>query len=322
MAQFHIDVHLGPDEQRATLERDALEGLTCTPKSIPSKYFYDEVGADLFDQITRLDEYYLTRRETEIFLARADDISKLTGADTFIELGSGTSNKTTILLDAFSQAGSLQRYIPFDVDEKTMRAAAQTIMARYHDVSVHAVVGDFESHLSQIPHGGRRVLAFIGSTIGNLTGEQRKGFLAEVAEVLEPGDAFLLGADLMKDQRRLELAYDDPAGVTAEFNRNVLRVLNKELQANFDVNKFQHVARFDEDHEWMQMSLRSTVDQEVRLSSIGLDIAFAKDERLLTEISAKFRRESLEGELAEAGLEMRHWWTDTAGDFGVSLSFR
>lgn len=322
MKRLRVDVALDTEQLLETLKRDALDGLSSNPKSIPSKYFYDEVGSDLFDKITRLPEYYLTRAEGEIFASRAKEIAALTRADTFIELGSGTSHKTTMLLDAFAEIGSLRRYVPFDVHEGTLRSAAAKVIARYEDVNVHAVVGDFEKHLAQIPRGGRRLIAFIGSTIGNLTPLQRKGFLSEIADSLEPGDAFLLGTDLMKDVRRLELAYDDPAGVTADFNRNVLNVLNKELQANFNIAAFAHVARFDEDNEWMEMSLKARTEQHVTVKAISLAVTFAIGEHLFTEISCKFRRSDLERELAEAGLAMRRWWTDPAGDFGVSLSFR
>jgi L-histidine N-alpha-methyltransferase len=315
-----IDVHLDPDELSRALERDVREGLGSTPKTLPPKWFYDERGCELFDEITRLPEYYPTRTERAILVAHAADVATRTKADTLVELGSGTSEKTRLLLDAFAEAGTLTRFVPFDVSEPTLRAAAAAIARAYDGVDVHAVVGDFERHVGLLPRGGTRVVAFLGSTIGNLAPAPRASFLADVAAGLEPGDAFLLGTDLVKDPARLVAAYDDDAGVTAAFNRNVLRVVNRELDADFDPDAFAHVARWDTDQEWIEMRLRAGSAQRARIARLDLDVAFASGEEVRTEISAKFRREGVERELAAAGLELVEWWTDPAGDFALSLS--
>jgi L-histidine N-alpha-methyltransferase len=316
-----VDVYITPSDLSDALEADVRAGLTAQPKTLPPKYFYDDYGSKLFDDITRLPEYYPTRTERAILVARADEIAARTGADTLIELGSGTSEKTRLLLDAFARAGTLQRFVPFDVSETTLRDAAAAIAREYRDVHVHAVVGDFERHLDRIPVGGTRLVAFLGSTIGNLVPSQRADFLAAVAAGLRPGDALLLGTDLVKSESRLVAAYDDDAGVTAEFNRNVLRVVNRELDATFDPDAFSHVAVWDAEHEWIEMRLRSDEQQRVGVGRLDLDVSFAPGEELRTEISAKFRADGVERELAAAGLALAEWWTDPAGDFALSLSF-
>ncbi len=317
---IRVDVHLEPDAMVRALEADVRAGLSTTPKTLPPKWFYDERGSELFDEITRLPEYYPTRAERSILTERAGEIAARTSADTLVELGSGTSEKTRLLLDALAGAGTLRRFVPFDVSEETLRSAAAAIAGEYDGIEVHAVVGDFEHHLDQIPTDGRRVVAFLGSTIGNLAPEARAKFLSEVASGLAPGDSLLLGTDLVKDVARLVAAYDDAAGVTAEFNRNVLRVLNRELDANFDVGAFAHVARWDSTQEWIEMRLRAQSAQVVAIESLGIEVRFADGEELRTEISAKFRREGVESELAAAGLQVAAWWTDPAGAFALSLS--
>ncbi|HEX9970357.1 MAG TPA: L-histidine N(alpha)-methyltransferase [Acidimicrobiales bacterium] len=316
-----VDVHLGPDDIARALRDDARRGLTETPKWLPPKWFYDERGSRLFDEITRLDEYYPTRCERSILEARAGEIAVAVGADTLVELGSGTSTKTRLLLDAMTAAGTLRRFVPFDVSEATLREAGAAILDAYPEVDVHGVVGDFERHLSLLPRGGTRLVAFLGGTIGNLWPTERTKFLHELVGGMAAGDALLLGTDLVKDVARLEAAYDDAAGVTAEFNRNVLLVLNRELGASFDPSSFDHVARWNPQEEWMEMWLRSQVRQSVAVPALGLDVGFEADEELRTEVSAKFRRAGVEAELAAVGLELRHWWTDEAGDFALSLSF-
>jgi L-histidine N-alpha-methyltransferase len=320
-ADVRIDVHLEPGAMAAALEADVRAGLGAIPKTLPPKWFYDDRGSELFDAITRLPEYYPTRTERAILSAHAGDVAELTKADTLVELGSGTSEKTRILLDALAGTGTLRRFVPFDVSEQTLRAAAAAVAREYDGVAVHAVVGDFEHHLGELPGDGTRVVAFLGSTIGNLTPGPRAEFLAELARGLHPGDALLLGTDLVKDVARLEAAYDDAAGVTAEFNRNVLRVLNRELGANFDPDAFAHVARFDPLAEWIEMRLRADGEQRVRIERLDLDVRFAYGEEVRTEISAKFRRSGVEQELAAAGLELTEWWTDPNGDFALSLAF-
>jgi L-histidine Nalpha-methyltransferase len=247
-------------------------------------------------------------------------VAEQSAADTLIELGSGTSEKTRFLLDALAGQRVLRRFVPFDVDETTLRAASAAVAREYPGVEVHAVVGDFERHLDLLPAGGRRLMAFLGSTIGNLTPERRSTFLGAVGTSLQAGDAFLLGTDLVKDVGRLEAAYDDSAGVTAAFNRNLLVRLNRELGGDFVPERFEHVARFDTEREWIEMHLRSTCDQVVTVAELDLAVSFATGEEMRTEISAKFRPEALEDELVAAGLQPVRFWTDPDGDFGLSLA--
>jgi L-histidine N-alpha-methyltransferase len=316
-----VDVHLAPDAAARALEADVRAGLRAMPKTLPPKWFYDERGSELFDAITRLPEYYPTRTERSILVAHAPELAEITKADTLVELGSGTSEKTRLLLDGLRDAGTLERFVPFDVSEQTLRDAAAAVAEEYPGVRVHAVVGDFEHHLRDLPGGGTRVVAFLGSTIGNLAPEPRARFLADLAATLAPGDALLLGTDLVKDVDRLLAAYDDAAGVTAAFNRNVLSVIDRELDADFDPEAFDHVAVWDPHEEWIEMRLRSRRAQTVHVRALGLQVEFAASEDLRTEISAKFRRGRVEEELAVAGFRLAEWWTDPADDFALSLSF-
>ena len=322
MTDLSLDNYLAADAADAALRRDVRDGLTQQPKTLPPKWFYDAVGSDLFDQITRLPEYYPTRAEAQILAARAGEIATASGADTLVELGSGTSEKTRALLNALREQGSLRRFIPFDVDPSVLQLAGQAIQQEYPGVEINAVCGDFEEHLGKIPAVGRRLVAFLGSTLGNLTPGPRAEFLASVSEMMQPGDTLLLGTDLVKDVDRLVRAYDDSAGVTAQFNRNVLTVVNRELGADFDVPAYQHVARWNADEERIEMWLRSTRPQRVHITALDLDVDFADGEEMLTEVSCKFRRSGVDAELAAAGLERTHWWTDDAGDFGLSLSVK
>lgn len=314
--------YLAADAAATALRRDVREGLTGSPKSLPPKWFYDAVGSDLFDQITRLPEYYPTRAEAEILRTHAAAITAAAGADTLVELGSGTSEKTRILLSAMRETGELRTFIPFDVDASVLTAAGEAVSAEYPGVDVDAVCGDFEEHLGKIPAGGRRLVIFLGSTIGNLTPGPRAEFLAALSESLAPGDTLLLGTDLVKDTGRLVRAYDDAAGVTAQFNLNVLTVVNRELDADFDPSAFEHVAKWNEAEERIEMWLRSRTAQRVRIAALDLDVDFADGEEMITEVSTKFRPERVRSELAAAGLTLQHWWTDAAGDFGLSLSTR
>ncbi len=320
-ANVRVDVHLSAADIAAALAEDVRRGLTATPKELPPKWFYDDRGSALFDEITRLPEYYPTRAERSILERWAADIASVAKADTLVELGSGTSEKTRLLLSALADAGMLRRFVPFDVSEQTLRDAANAIAAEYA-VDVHAVVGDFERHLGELPRDGTRIVAFLGSTIGNLAPAARAAFLAEVADGLEPGESLLLGTDLVKDVARLEAAYDDSAGVTAEFNRNVLHVINRELDADFVPDEFAHVALWNAEAEWIEMLLRPDARQHVTVRSLDLSVDFAAGEEMRTEISAKFRLPGVEQELADAGLELREWWTDPDGDFALSLSFK
>ncbi len=322
MPELELDIHLDADEWAPQLRTDVLNGLTSSPKTLPPKWFYDDRGSDLFDQITRLPEYYPTNAERQILRKRAAEIAELSGADTLIELGSGTSEKTRVLLDAFTSSGQLQRFVPFDVSEQTLIDAAKVIGEDYPEMSIHGVVGDFERHLEMLPTGGRRVIVFLGGTIGNFAPTQRQEFLEQVVSTLNPGDSFVLGTDLVKDHGRLVAAYDDSQGVTAEFNKNVLAVVNRHLGANFDVDSFEHVAIFDAENAWIEMRLRSLVDQTVHIADLDLDVSFTAGEEMRTEISAKFTRDRVAAELSDVGLDLVEWWTDAAGDYALSLSTR
>jgi L-histidine N-alpha-methyltransferase len=312
----HVINHLDRGYLRQALEHDVRTGLTAVPKWLPPKWFYDAAGSELFSRITRLPEYYPTRRELAILRARAADLAAASGADTLVELGSGTSEKTVLLLEALAA----RVYTPVDVDAVTLSAAAHRLAGRFPGLRVRAVCADFEHHLALLPRTGRRMVAFLGGTIGNLEPAARAVFLKDLRATLRPGDTFLLGADLVKDTGRLVAAYDDPAGVTAAFNRNVLRVINRELDADFDPEAFEHVALYDERHEWIEMRLRASRDMRVRIGGLGVVADFVAGEEVRTEISAKFRPEGLRAELAAAGFEVRRRYTDPAGDFTLILA--
>ncbi|MFV1991118.1 MAG: L-histidine N(alpha)-methyltransferase [Acidimicrobiales bacterium] len=320
MPEPSIEIHLHEDDFRRSLYNDVTAGLTRLPKILPPKYFYDDRGSELFEEITKVEEYYPTRREREILEHEASSIARLAQADTLVELGSGTSLKTMLLLSAFHDQGLLKRFVPFDVSEATLAEAAASIADRWADVAVHAVVGDFERHLGEIPREGKRMFIFLGGTIGNLDEHDRAQFLEQLVATMNPGDSLLLGTDIVKAPARLVAAYDDSAGVTADFNLNMLRVLNRELDGDFDLAAFEHVALWNADHERIEMHLRSLREQTVHLGDLDLDVHFANGEMMRTEISCKFRRESIASELAAAGLTLQHWWTDAHGDFGLSLS--
>ena len=304
------------EDRRLALREEALHGLTSTPKELPPKWFYDRRGSELFEAITRLPEYYLTRAERSILERRAGEIAGLTEATTLIELGSGTSDKTRLLLDALSP----RRFVPFDVSEETLHSSAERLALRYPRLEVAALVGDFDLPLPPLPAGEPRLLAFLGSTIGNLLPARRAVFLADVAASLDEDDWFLLGADLVKSPARLVAAYDDPTGVTREFNLNVLRVLNRELDADFDLSAFEHVARWNAEAEWMEIYLRSNRRQTVRLAALELEVEFDAGELMRTEISAKFHLRRLAAELEASGLRVERRWTDGAGEFAGLLA--
>jgi L-histidine Nalpha-methyltransferase len=370
-----VDVQLLPGDLRAALRRDARAGLGATPKSMPPVWFYDDRGSALYEDITRLPEYYPFRTEATLLRRAAPELAEAAKARVLVELGSGTSEKTRLLLvpqqvtfalswrargvarkdaarstppatarartpraassgrrdrspmlpagalDAMASASAgLDGYVPFDVSEATLRAAAEAIAAELR-IGVHAVVGDFHEHLDGIPDLGEpRLIAFLGSTIGNLAPAQRRGFLAELRAVLDPSDRFLLATDLVKDTGRLVAAYDDARGVTAEFNRNLLHVPNRELDANFVPERFAHVAAWDRDEQWIEMRLRATEAMSVRLAAIDMNTEFAAGEEMQTEISAKFTPERVRSELAAAGLEVTGNWTDPDGDYLLTLA--
>lgn len=314
--------YLGPGDER-TLADDVLDGLTRPLKELPPKHLYDARGSELFDAICELPEYYQTRTERLILRTQADAIVARTGAVELVELGSGSADKTRVLLDAVYDAGTLRRYVPVDVSETTVRAAAATLAKDYAGMSVHGVVGDFERHLEHLPEPlGPRLIVFLGGTIGNFPPGSRRRLLRAVRAVMGPDDHLLLGTDLVKDPRVIEAAYDDSSGVTAQFNLNVLHVLNRELGANFDVDCFEHVAFFDRKREWVEMRLRATEHQHVRVEALDLDVEFAAREELRTEISAKFTPARLRGDLTAAGLQLVELYTDPDELFAVSLARR
>jgi L-histidine Nalpha-methyltransferase len=320
MTSIEIDRRLPEQFFEASLRADVLAGLTAVPKSLPPKWFYDERGSELFDKITLLDEYYPTRAEREILAARAAEIAAAAEASALVELGSGSADKTRLLLDAMAGTGNLTDYVPVDVSESALVTAAARMLERYAGLRVHPVLSDFTEHLGLPESDGPQLVAFLGGTIGNLLPAERAEFLASVRAGLREGDALLLGTDLVKDPAVLVAAYDDAAGVTAEFNKNILRVLNAELGGNFDLDEFDHVALWDADAEWIEMRLRSAVDQVVTLRELDLTVPFAAGEEMRTEISAKFRLDGIVAELAQAKLDLRSWWTDSQGRYGLSLS--
>jgi L-histidine Nalpha-methyltransferase len=320
---IRIESFLSETDERS-LANDVLDGLTRPFKEIPAKHFYDARGSDLFEQICELPEYYPTRAERAILLARADGIIRRTAAGELVELGSGSAEKARILLAAMSRAGTLRRYVPLDVSESALEAASQELLDEFDELMVHGVIGDFERHLGHVPEadGAPRIVALLGGTIGNFLPGTRRRLLREIGRLLGPRDRLLLGTDLVKDPAVIEAAYDDSAGVTAEFNRNVLHVINRELDADFSPEAFEHIAFFDRKHEWIEMRLRSQRPCSVLVGDLGLRVDFAAGEELRTEISAKFTRARVEEDFHAAGLELDAWYTDPDELFALSLAAR
>ncbi|WP_351227256.1 L-histidine N(alpha)-methyltransferase [Streptomyces sp. NPDC002133] len=317
MSTFQLTRTLPDDAMAAALRADVMHGLTRTPKELPPKWFYDARGSELFEEITRLPEYYPTRAEREILVARSARIAAETGARTLVELGSGSSEKTRHILDALTE---LHSYVPVDVSESALTGAAEALLAERPELHVHALIADFTRSLTLPETPGPRLVAFLGGTIGNLLPGERQAFLRSVRAMLSPGDALLLGTDLVKEEAVLVAAYDDAAGVTAEFNRNVLAVINRELGADFPLDDFAHVALWNAEEEWIEMRLRARDAVTVKIRELDLVVSFVAGEEIRTEVSAKFRQEGVRAELAEAGLKMSEWWTDAAGRFALSLS--
>jgi L-histidine Nalpha-methyltransferase len=316
-----VDSWLSEDDDRS-LANDVLDGLTKPFKELSPKHLYDARGSELFEQICELPEYYPTRTELSILQARAQAIVELIGADELVELGAGASDKARVLLDAMRDAGTLRRYVPLDVSQSVVQAAAAALVDDYPGMAVHGVVGDFERHLAHVPASGemRRLVALLGGTIGNFPPGTRRAVLAKIAGLLDEDDRLLLGCDLLKDPAVIEAAYNDAAGVTAEFNRNLLHVLNRELDADFAPESFDHVAFFDRRHEWIEMRLRATRHCSVLIGDLDLRVEFAAGEELRTEISAKFTPERVKADLAAAGLELDRWFTDEDALFGIALA--
>ncbi|WP_068273634.1 L-histidine N(alpha)-methyltransferase [Aldersonia kunmingensis] len=319
-----LEIHLSEDMLTEALRHDARVGLTASPKWLPPKWFYDARGSELFEQITELPEYYPTRTERALLSAVAGEIAEAAAPEVLVELGSGSSEKTVLLLDAFVAHGELELYVPQDVSPSALETAAEQINERFPGVSVHGVVSDFTHTLHHLPRpkgkDGKRMIAFLGGTIGNLVPEERAEFLSSVRDVLDPGEFLLLGAGLVIDPAVLVPAYDDAAGVTAEFNRNVLRVLNSRLNADFDADAFRHVAVWDAQQEWIEMRLEASRNMRVEVRDLDLTVDFAAGEQMRTEISAKFRLSGLEGELAHAGFSVARHWTDPDDRFALVLA--
>jgi L-histidine N-alpha-methyltransferase len=316
---IEIVSHLGPDDR--LLAFDVLDGLTKPFKEIPPKHFYDAEGSRLFECITQQPEYYPYRTERVILEACAAEIVALTGAAELVELGSGVPTKTLLLLDAMRDAGTLDRYVPFDVSETVLLASAERLVEQYPGLRVYGVLGDFERHLDALPPAeGPRVIAFLGGTIGNFPPGSRRKFLRALRRALRPQDRLLLGTDLVKDPAVLEAAYNDAAGVTAKFNLNLLSVLNRELHADFVPDAFEHVAFYDREQEWIEMRLRALEPMVVNVVDLDLGVHFANREEMRTEISAKFTRKRIERDLRAAGLRLHQLMTDAEGLFALSLS--
>jgi L-histidine N-alpha-methyltransferase len=318
-----IDSFLDQADERV-LADDVLDGLTRPFKELPPKHFYDARGSELFERICELPEYYPTRTEMQILTDRADDIIAETGAGELVELGSGAAEKARVLLGAMDRAGTLSRYVPLDVSEAALAESARTLVDEYEGLEVHGVIGDFERHLDGVPDvdGDARLVALLGGTIGNFPPGTRRRLLRKIGGLLGDRDWLLLGTDLVKDPAVIEAAYDDAEGVTAEFNRNLLHVINRELDANFPIEQFDHVAFFDLDREWIEMRLRAREACTVEIDQVGLTVDFEAGEELRTEISAKFTRERVEADFAAAGLVLEHWYTDDEDLFALSLARR
>ncbi len=317
-----VEVHWTSQDQRAALAADVRAGLLVTPKRLPPKWLYDPRGSELFEQITELPEYYPTRTERSILAAHAADIAQLSGAVTLIELGSGSSEKTRLLIDALHEAGPLEQFVAFDVAGPTVSAALDGLAVRYPTLALAGVIGDFERHLGRLPDRPGRLVVFLGGTIGNLGPAARASFLAELADRLRPGEHLLIGADLVKDPARLVAAYDDAAGVTAAFEKNVLSVVNAALESDFDLDRFEYVARWEPEPQHIWMGLRALEAHQVHLAGLGLTVTFAANEEIETETSAKFQLAAITADLAAAGFGVAGQWTDQAGDFSVSLARR
>lgn len=317
MNDFRVTRTLDEHAADAALRTDVLHGLTRIPKTLPPKWLYDARGSELFEEITRLPEYYPTRAEREILLERAQEIASVSGARTLVELGSGSSEKTRHLIEAMP---ALDTYVPVDVSESALTGAAEALLAEHPGLRVHALLADFTRPMRLPEAPGPRLVVFLGGTIGNLLPPERAVFLADVRAMLSPGDALLMGTDLVKDEAVLVSAYDDAQGVTAEFNKNVLNVIDRELGADFHTADFSHVAVWNREHEWIEMRLRAREPAVVKIRALDLEVRFEAGEEILTEISAKFRQEGVQKELAVAGLDLTHWWTDAAGRFALSLS--
>lgn len=317
-----LEIHIAPEELTAALRTDVARGLTSTPKWLPPKWFYDARGSELFERITRLPEYYPTRTERALLEAHAREIADVAAAQILVELGSGSSEKTRLLLRELGARGGLEQYVPQDVSESALRDATGRIAREFPEIGVHGVVGDFTESLHHLPSGGRRMIAFLGGTLGNLVPQERREFLAGIADVLESGEHLLLGVALVTDPAVLVPAYDDAAGVTAQFDLNVLSVVNKQLGADFDLDGFRHVALWDPVEEWIEMRLEAATATTVHVADLDLTVSFDAGEQMRTEISAKFREDGIRRELGAAGFDDVRTWTDADERFALVCARR
>ena len=304
--------------------QDVIEGLSAQPKSLPPKYFYDQRGSQLFEEICRLPEYYPTRTETAIFEAYAEEIVRITGPCEIAELGSGSATKTQILLNAYQDAGYPLRYLPIDVSSTMLTESAQQLQTKYPTLSIHGLVSTYEVALTNLPPTQlpARMLCFIGSTLGNLQPNDCDQFLAKVSHVLQPGDYFLLGLDLQKETSILEAAYNDSQGVTAAFNLNMLQHLNRRFDGDFDITQFSHHAVYNQAKAQIEMYLKSLVAQTVDLKALDFTTHFEQGESLLSEISRKFDLEEISQTLAKHQLPLLKTFTDLNQWFGLLLCQR
>ena len=316
-----VELHACADNWTA-LASDVMEGLLSMPKTLPPKWFYDARGSELFDRITELDEYYLTRRERSLLERIGESIADVTKAGELVELGSGSSTKTPLLLDPLHATGRLRRYVPVDVSASAVLAAAPGLSERYPDMEITACICDFTRHFGELEKAAEepRLVAFLGSTIGNLQPVEVRAFLNRLRPLLRPHDALLIGTDLVKDVSTIEAAYDDEPGVTADFNRNVLAVVNRELKADFDLERFRHEASYNSTLDRVEIRLRSTEAQVVSIEALGIEVTFLEGESILTEISRKFTRDAVERAYEECGFELREWYEDADGWYGMSLA--
>lgn len=318
--EIRVDHHLEHADATAQMAEDVRIGLTRDFKELPAKYLYDDLGSELFEEITRQPEYYPTRTEREILTKHASDLIELTQPEELVELGAGSASKSRVLLDAMARSELLKRYVPVDISAGVVKESATQLVRDYAGLNVHAVIGDFERHLARLPDGDRRLVAFLGGTIGNLVGGQRQLLLGEIGKLIGSTGHLLLGTDLVKDTATLEAAYNDDAGITAAFNKNMLSYVNRVLDGDFIIDNFDHVAFFDVKRSRIEMRLRSCESHTVRLAAIDLDVFFQAGEELRTEISCKFTKRQLEREYAAAGMEMCGWFTDSGANFALSVA--
>ena len=307
-------------EDPDTLGKIVRAGLLAKPKTLPSKLFYDERGSTLFEQICELPEYYQTRTEHQLLITWADEIVQLSEAEELVELGSGAATKTRVLLDAMTQADQLRYFVPFDVDETIVRRVSEELVQEYPGLQIHGVAGDFLVHLEHIPEGGKRLVVILGGTIGNLPPIAAEDFLTAVNTEMASGDFFLLGVQLITDPRRLEAAYNDQKGITAKFNKNILRVLRTQLGAQCNPDHFDHVARYNPDAHRIEMWLRSCRDQLLDIPNLNLSLQLKENEEIRTELSTKYDRPLAEDLLFSSGFELVKWYTDPDQLIGLALA--